>query len=140
MNWGRGIVLSLAAFIVFIGVLAYRMITSETQLVAEDYYKQEIEYQSVIDGKKNLAALGEIPVLKLTKDSLFYQLPEKAALSIEGKVNILRPSESKMDIELSIKETKATVVHKPLNSGRYNIKIAWESDGKLYFYEKAVVI
>ncbi len=54
-NWGTGIVL---AFIGFIGFIMYFIVSMHTDtkydhdLVTEDYYKQELEFQNDIDKQK----------------------------------------------------------------------------------------
>ena len=63
-NWGTGIVLAFAAFIVFIlyfVVLSTRDPASNHDLVTEDYYKKELKYQEDLDAVKHLARLGHHP-------------------------------------------------------------------------------
>ncbi|MCK5400025.1 MAG: FixH family protein, partial [Flavobacteriaceae bacterium] len=49
MNWGTGIVIAFIGFIAFIMFFVITMSTNkkyEHDLVTEDYYKEELEYQN----------------------------------------------------------------------------------------------
>ena len=59
-NWGTGIVLAFIAFISFIMYFVISMNTDKSldhDLVNEDYYKQELEFQNDIDKEKNAKTL-----------------------------------------------------------------------------------
>ena len=58
LNWGTGIAIVLTAFIIFILALVYLTTTAEADLVAPDYYKQELAFQDRIDASKNGAELS----------------------------------------------------------------------------------
>ena len=72
-NWGTGIVL---AFIGFISFILYFVITMSTNkkydhdLVTDDYYKQELEYQSDINKEKNAKTLNQNLNWKKTDEGL----------------------------------------------------------------------
>ena len=53
MNWGNKIILAFTLFVIFLGVLVYRSVNNNVQLVAPDYYEQELTYQHEIDKLKN---------------------------------------------------------------------------------------
>ena len=50
MSWGKGIAIALTVFILFIATLVTIIIRQKVDLVSEDYYTQEINYQQEIDG------------------------------------------------------------------------------------------
>ena len=55
INWGTGIVLAFIGFIAFIMYFVVSMSTGDKydhDLVVEDYYKAELEYQKDIDKEK----------------------------------------------------------------------------------------
>jgi len=68
-TWGHGIALALACFIGFILYLIFVFpIGKQTSdLVSDNYYQDELEYQKVIDAKKNADQLSQKP--------FFAQLP-----------------------------------------------------------------
>jgi len=60
LNWGVGIVITIACFIGFIMFFVIKMSTDKKydhDLVTEEYYKQELAYQDQIDAQQNSARL-----------------------------------------------------------------------------------
>ena len=53
MNWGKGIFIFYSLFVVAILSVVYFAFTQEVNLVSEDYYQQEIAYESQIERIKN---------------------------------------------------------------------------------------
>ena len=52
-NWGTGIFISIIIFFIAIFIFLYIAFTNENDLVENDYYPQEIEYQNRIDKVQN---------------------------------------------------------------------------------------
>jgi hypothetical protein len=52
MSWGKGIILVFVVFVLGIGVLVYRSMTKNIDLVTTNYYEKELKYQEQID-KRN---------------------------------------------------------------------------------------
>jgi hypothetical protein len=42
MNWGKGIIVTMAAFMSFILFMVFTLLSKNTDLESEDYYKKEI--------------------------------------------------------------------------------------------------
>mgnify|MGYP000509856137 FL=1 len=56
INWGTGIVIVIAAFISFIMYFVITMSTNNKysyDLVTDNYYQQELQYQKQIEAEKN---------------------------------------------------------------------------------------
>ena len=68
-TWGHGIALALLSFIGFILYLIFifPIGKQDSELVSENYYEDELDYQKVIDAKKNAETLSQKP--------FFAQLP-----------------------------------------------------------------
>jgi len=63
INWGTGIVIAMVLFMAFILQYVYRVSVYEKydhHLVADDYYKDELNYQKQIDKESNANNLKEI--------------------------------------------------------------------------------
>ena len=104
MSWGWKITLLFAGFVIFILFMVFRSLNQDFHLVADDYYKQEIEYQKVIDGIRNTKQLGD--EFAVSYDSrthkLLLQFPEDHKNSIKGEIHFFRPSDSGLDINIAI--------------------------------------
>ena len=79
INWGTGLVIGMVLFMGFIMFFVITMTTDDKyshDLVAEDYYKQEMQLQETIDAATNEAQL-ETPVTgSKTEAGYELQFPE----------------------------------------------------------------
>ena len=144
-NWGTGIVI---AFIGFIGFIMYFVINMNTNkkydhdLVTEDYYKQELEFQKDINKEKNAHTLAKNISWEKTENGLIITFPETLkAKDITGKVFLYRPSNKQFDFEtdISLSNHNLLIPDKRLLGGRWNIKVDWQYNGKSYLYKKEIV-
>ena len=145
INWGTGIVL---AFIGFIGFIMYFIITMnidkkyDHDLVTEDYYKEELEYQKDIDKLKNSKSLSENISYQKTKEGLLVKFPSNIEPEkITGTLFLYRPSNKQLDFETAISLSKSHLLipDSRLVDGRWNIKIDWQYNGKSYLFKEALI-
>ncbi|GAA3581205.1 FixH family protein [Snuella lapsa] len=143
-NWGTGIVL---AFIGFISFIMYFIITMNVNdkydhdLVTDDYYKAELEYQNDINKLTNSKSLSQNIRYKRTDDGLLILFPNNIeAKDITGKVFLYRPSNKQLDFEtnISISKPHLLIPDKRLVDGRWNIKIDWQYKGNSYLYKESI--
>lgn len=131
MNWGKGIIIALIAFIGFITTLAVFMMKANTQLVSEDYYLQEIEFGSEIKAQSN--ALSDTSSVKSeVSDAGVYLTIETPTAIQEGSVHLHRPNNKKLDVQQSIEGKHIFIERKVLESGKYRLTIDW-FDGEKHF-------
>ncbi len=144
-NWGTGIVL---AFIVFISFIMFFVIKASTDkkynhdLVTDDYYKLELEFQKDIDKETNAKTLKENISWEKTSEGLILKFPEVLEPeNINGKVFLYRPSDKQLDFEIpiSLSNHNLLIPDSRLLDGRWNIKVDWQYNGKLYLYKKEIV-
>jgi len=145
INWGTGIVI---AFIAFIGFIMYFVINMninkkyDHDLVTEEYYKEELEYQKDIDKEKNAKDLEADITWKKTDKGLLIVFPENLDhTKINGKVFLYRPSNKQFDFEtpVSMSDHNLLIPDNRLLDGRWNIKVDWQYQGKSYLYKKEIV-
>lgn len=145
LNWGTGIVLAFIGFISFIMFFVIRMNTDnkyDHDLVTEDYYKAELEYQTDINKEENAKDLASNITWKRTSEGLVISFPKELnAKQIEGKVFLYRPSNKQVDFEssISLSNHNLLIPDKRLLDGRWNIKVDWQYNGKSYLYKKEIV-
>ena len=145
INWGTGIVL---AFIFFISFIMYFVISMtvnkkyEHDLVVENYYKQELEFENEINKQKNAQHLKEDVIWKRTPEGIVLTFPRDMEPSkITGKVFLYRPSSKQLDFEssISLSDHNLLIPDKSLLGGRWNIKVDWQYNGNSYIYKKEIV-
>ena len=132
LNWGFGVVL---AFIGFISFIMYFVISMSADnkyshdLVANDYYKQELNFQKNIDATKNAKNLKENIKIERVKEGLKIIFPKELnAEKIKGKVFLYRPSNKQLDFEMLIAISDSSYLLMPdkrLLDGRWDIIVDW---------------
>ena len=143
VNWGTGIVISIIAFISFIMYFVISMSTNKKfshDLVTDNYYKKELEFQDQIDATKNAKLLAEdIQIVKFDKGLKIY-FPKVFKNNIKGKVFLYRPSNKQLDFEIpiSITDNYLLVPEKSLLDGRWNISCSVKHNKKSYYFFKEI--
>ena len=104
-------------------------------LVVEDYYKQELEYQSTIHKEQNARNAAYNLSFTPTEKGLIIVFPKNITQSeVSGKVFLYRPSNKQADFEIpiSLSNYNLLIPDKRLLGGRWNIKVDWNYKGKSY--------
>ena len=141
INWGTGIVI---AFVCFISFIMYFVITMNTDrkydhdLVTEDYYEQELEFQNDINKETNAKTLEENITWKKTTKVLLLHFQKIRYENITGKVFLYRPSNKQFDFEMpiSLSNHNLLIPDKRLLDGRWNIKVDWQYKEKTISIKK----
>ena len=113
MDWGKGILLSIIAFI---GIIMTMVIISVRmdgiELVRDNYYEAEIKYQEQIDRESSTLLLDrEVLAFDSQSKAVILDLP----LGAKGNLNLYRPSDVSLDQSLPveiIESGKKTNIHR----------------------------
>lgn len=144
LNWGTAIVIAFIGFIGFIMFFVVRMSTDDKynhELVADDYYQQELEYQNDIDKVDNANSLSSEITYKKVDEGLLLSFPQEINESnIKGTVFLKRPSNKQLDFEMpiSLSNHNLLIPDNRLLGGRWNIRIEWNENGKTYLFKDAL--
>ena len=142
--WPLGIVLTFVIFIAGLATAVAIAATHRDHLVSENYYEQELRYQSQIDG----AALAEKSGAKIVFDAVagrvVVTLPvAQLAQDISGKIELYRPSAPELDRELQLapdsQGTQMLDVSK-FAAGSWLVRARWTAGGQSYFLEQKIKI
>lgn len=145
INWGTGIVL---AFVGFISFILYFVITMSTNakydhdLVTEDYYGQELEFQNNLNKEKNAKTLKQDIIWKKTDEGLLLIFLEDLDVQhISGNVFLYRPSGKQFDFEMpiSLSNHHLLIPDNRLLGGRWNIIVDWEYNKIPYRFKKEII-
>ncbi|MEP3837006.1 MAG: FixH family protein [Algibacter sp.] len=145
INWGTGIVIAFIAFISFIMYFVINMSVNSKynhDLVSEDYYAEELQYQNDINKLKSAKALNENISYKKTNKGLVIQFPNGFDYkNIKGKLFLYRPSNKQLDFEtaISLSNSNLLIPDNRLVDGRWNIKIDWQYNGKSYLFKESII-
>lgn len=139
MDWGKGILLTIVAFVAFmITLVVISVKQDDIHLVAENYYEKEIKYQDQIDREKAGEGLDrEVLVFDEQRKSMVLDLPVGA----KGNLQLFRPSDAKLDQDLVLNITepgKTTIPLDKLKSGYWRIQLTWTEGGVEFYQEKKI--
>lgn len=139
MNWGTRIALFYGAFVVFMLFMVYLAFNQDFDLVADDYYEQEIAYQDRIDQMTSANEDGQ--KVEIKKSTSGYDLVF-AGKANDVKLHFFRPSDDTKDIILEKAEVESvlSVPFTQLIPGKYLVKVEWKVDGKTYFQEQDLFV
>ena len=141
MNWGKGLTIVIIAFMSFILYMVITLMTKgNADLVSEDYYKKEIEYEKEISALKNTEASKEKVAVMDKGDFIIFQFP--TTKNIENiEIQLLRPNNDKKDVTVTEKNTKNVMIEKKkLEKGIYKTSIHYTSQGQRFLQKEELKI
>lgn len=143
MNWGNKLILAFLVFAAGMAFMVYKAVNTDFELVEKDYYKQELRYQEVIDGKAAAAKLSSTVVLTPTREGILIKFPpEVISTQPDGEVVFYCANDAKRDrkFALSIDNAgKQLFSSKAVLPGNYKVKISWTMAEKKYYVEKEII-
>jgi hypothetical protein len=145
-QWPMGIAIIYAIFVLLLVAFAVFSRFQSVDLVTEDYYDQEIQYQQQIN-RIDLAQSLSQPVnwmYNKQNGSLTVQFPpEIDPIKVKGKILFFRPSDAKQDklVALNLSSDGTQLIStKNLTPGYWKIKIFWQIDKNEYYKEGILVV
>jgi len=146
MNWGWKIVVLYSGFVVMTLAMVFYFMGHKVDLVAEDYYKQEIEYQDQIDKINNTKSLEQPIIFEFSAAQRIVKInfpSEHLTKGLNGKIHFFRPSDSSMDKMFDINPSEngeQVIAIGSLSKGLWKIKISWSAAEKEYYDEKIITL
>jgi hypothetical protein len=137
LNWGKSILAVYIGFVLLMVFMVYMASMQDFDLVAKDYYKQEIEYQTKIDANKNQTnSNNKWQIISMSNQIEISLANFAASKKPVGKIEFYRPSNSKLDVmkDLDLNaEGKMFISAQNFKTGPYLIKINYTIENKSYF-------
>jgi nitrogen fixation protein FixH len=142
MNWGYKILVVIILFVAGMGFMLSIAMKQKNEMIDENYYVKELQYQGQIDAQNNLNALGEDLTLLSTPEGFLLRIPSAAGQDIkEGNIIFLRSSDQSKDRKIALKldeKGEQLIPQSNFIRGQYSVRISWQSVGKPYYYEETV--
>lgn len=141
-NWGTGITLFYIIFMITMIYVVYQSTLVERNLVFENYYEKDLQYQSHLDKLNNTSALkNDLGIFQNKEEKyLRFSFP-KELTDVKGDILLYRPSDSSKDFNTEIKinaEYELRIPTAEMQSGVWKIKVNWEG-GKTQYYKEATI-
>ena len=141
MNWGKGITIVIIAFMLFIASFVYRAFQHDANLVTEDYYEQEVNYDQTKTDKQNYQNLAGNITISKNQDGIYFQFPEQVSSSVNGKIKFYRPDSKKFDREFDLtlnKDRQQVLDYDQFIEGNYEVTVEWKENAKGYIFEDQI--
>ena len=133
LHWGHGLAIALGCFILFILflILVFPMGKQNAEMISNNYYEEELQYQDIIDAKKNAAKLAEIPAYKSTSEGMLITFPSNIKVD-DNTVNFIlfRTNDSNLDVkkEVTLQHNLFLIPKKVISAGSYTLKLKWKEN------------
>ena len=144
LNWGIRVAI---LYIGFAGLIIYfvtRSMNEQIDLVAPDYYAQELKYQDKIESSNNNNNLDQPLSIEYSESGISINYPKVLnGKKLTGTILLFRPSDKTQDKTYKItpsSEFTQLIPASDLVKGMYRVKVEYEAEGKKYFSEKQVVV
>ena len=143
LNWGHKIAL---VYLLFVAGIIYLVVQASRQnidLVTENYYADEIQYQQRIDEKNNTQSLSAPLEINVHQGVLTVSFPEEfSQKELKGEVQLYCPSDAKKDLSrnLQMESNKMMISLPEQNQGFHQLKVKWEAEGVKYYFEKNLML
>lgn len=143
MSWGYKILIFYGLFVSGILFLVYKSSRERIDLVATDYYEQELKYQDKINEAARAAALSEPVTVEMRNDTLCLDFHHNfTGKTITGELDLYYAADKKRDISKTFtQQAPELLLPVPaINKGQHTVKLNWSVENVTYYLEKNVFI
>jgi len=139
-SWGTRILFLYLGFVALIVTLVTMSMKQQTDLVAKDYYAQELAYQSRLDKINRSRALSKPVSWKLENRKLVITFPTEVTSSVTGTVYLYCPSDAAKDLKTKLgSNTREAIIDLGAAvPGQYQVQLDWQSGSETYFDEGVI--
>jgi hypothetical protein len=143
-NWGFGIVVTFILFALATFLMVYISVSTNVDLVMDDYYEKELKYQQHIELVKSTSELEQNISADVTASHIILKFPNLGTrTSYSGTIFFFRPSDKRSDFQkgIDIDSTYSqTISTETMKQGLWRAKIFWRVDKKEYYSELPIII
>ena len=144
-SWGHGIILALASFMIFILSMLFLFPSGKqnSELVTENYYEEELEYQTVIDAKQAADTLKMKPQYAQNPAGITIKFPQNINNG-NAKISFVlnRTDDKNLDLKKNIVLDANNSFQIPaavLVNGNYTLRLSWTKDKTAYRQDYDVI-
>ena len=144
ISWGIGITITIIVFMLISFWLIYFSFSQEVNLVRDDYYQAEVEFESKLESIKRTNLLDANLNIRLLEKNIEIVFPSNfISHKIEGSILLYRPSNRNSDVKIPIQLDSShtqLINTDALMSGKWNIQVSWKTNSLEYFNEKNIMV
>jgi hypothetical protein len=139
MNWGKGIIIAMSSFVIFILTLVFTLMSNRVDLTSDDYYKKEIGFQNEIEAQRLGQKFDRKLIIQQSKNSIFFEFKDSLPAKI-GTIEFNRPSDQKLDKTIVWKGEQMILSKNLFQKGLYHLTLEFvQGDQKIQIDRKIII-
>ena len=139
MNWGKGIIIAMSAFVIFILTLVFTLMSNRVDLTSDDYYKKEIGFQDEIEAQRLGQNFDRKLIIQQSKNSIFFEFKDSLPAKI-GTIEFNRPSDQKLDKTIVWKGEQMILSKNLFQKGLYYLTLEFiQGDQKIQIDRQIII-
>ncbi|OKS87522.1 FixH family protein [Mucilaginibacter polytrichastri] len=138
MNWGKGIVLGLLAFVIFITAMGVKMFAQPDD-VDHEYYEKGLAFDADYNREKRVVTEKLQPNIRFTDKAMCV----KFVKPLQCKITLMRPSDRRMDKIINMASDGVNEINIPIEklaTGPWQLSFEWADHHKKYLYNQEVMV
>ena len=138
MNWGHKITITFLLFFAFIGYMVVGAFQQDFDLVTDQYYAEEINFEKRITQRDNARNLENGVKVIQHKNHINITIPGENDIS--GTIHFYHPESSRLDKKFQVNKSEMIIPKDLLQNSYYVIKTEWESGNKSFYHQHRLFI
>lgn len=143
-NWGTGIVIVTAVFMVISVSTTLFFMNQDVDLVDKNYYEKELAYQQQVSKLQKTADMKADIDFSVEKNAFVLAFPkEHLKENITGEIFLYRAASSKKDYTIPVAMDSSGVQFintSKMNRGLWKIQVSWSSGENEFYSEKNLMV
>lgn len=126
----------------FILSFVYRAFQNDFDLVSDDYYEEEVNYDADKHKVENYKKLNSSITVEQVEKGVCLNFPNELTKPSNGKISFYRPDSKKYDRAYDLKldlNNQQYFNFDQFYKGRYEITVEWQADQTEYIFEDQII-
>jgi len=139
MNWGKGLIIGMAIFMLFIISMCVYMFRMPADEYDHQYYEKGLNFDKDFAKEKQVIADHAQPAISIEAGQAHIAFTKPA----NGTARFIRPSSEALDKTFQLNTNTGSSTSLALNglvAGKWRVVLDWKSGDKTYLYQKEVYI
>jgi hypothetical protein len=143
-NWGTGLFIFIALFMLACIAFFIYSFQVHNSLVESDYYPRGLKYEDRLKEMRNTSSLPEkVSVVTAGPQCVVHFPADTLHAAVTGSILVYRPSDENLDFTVPAQPDSSGNVVIPLDKmkkGKYRLKIEWTRTGTAYYQEEEFIV
>ncbi|MBL7765997.1 MAG: FixH family protein [Chitinophagaceae bacterium] len=143
MNWFHKLMLTLTAFVGLMVYFAVRSVNTRIDLVTEQYYEAELDYQTRINNTSNNDTLSQKIKIESVNEKIRLVFPSYLQpKDVSGKITMYYAADRQRDKDftVSLNEQGMQEIQTPGMRGAYTLLLDWKYQNQSYYSEQKIFL